>query len=241
MQTERSSGGRDLRSGLAALCSLRPRASPRCLASRNHRSFKLDLGATFRDRFRRHFRSRVSHAPQNPPCASACRQASLVAPFLDSLPTHPTRDTTRRDRGSLRHRELVGSVFVAYPAPIAGSKPPTPPVNPTPRLRGCPADSIAAIVPADSSSRSAPAFDPPNRSSDPADTPSERPGVDAVTIVFRDGRPRQQIRNYILTRKTLFIGDDNQPAIPVEQLDLIATIKANEEAGVTFQLPPSIQ
>jgi hypothetical protein len=65
--------------------------------------------------------------------------------------------------------------------------------------------------------------------------------VDAVTIVFRDGRPRQQIRNYILTRKTLFIGDDDQPSIPVEQLDLTATIKANEEAGVIFQVPPAIQ
>ena len=130
--------------------------------------------------------------------------------------------------------------YVAYPAPLAGNQPSTVAANPHPLASRTTRDAIGSIFPADSSSRTAPAFESAPVS-DPAESPAEAPGVDAVTIVFRDGRPRQQIRNYILTRKTLFIGDDDQPSIPVEQLDLTATIKANEEAGVIFQVPPAIQ
>jgi len=130
--------------------------------------------------------------------------------------------------------------YVAYPAPLAGNQPSTVAANPHPLAARTTRDAIGSILPADSSSRTAPAFESAPVSG-PAESPAETPGVDAVTIVFRDGRPRQQIRNYILTRKTLFIGDDDQPSIPVEQLDLTATIKANEEAGVIFQVPPAIQ
>jgi hypothetical protein len=60
---------------------------------------------------------------------------------------------------------------------------------------------------------------------------------DAVTLVYKDGRPAEQIRNYILTPTTLYVQDQLHRAIPVEQLDLVATARANQEAGVTFQLP----
>lgn len=60
---------------------------------------------------------------------------------------------------------------------------------------------------------------------------------EAVTIIFKDGRPAEQIHNYILTRSTLIVGDRQHREIPTDQLDLIATAKANQDAGVDFRLP----
>lgn len=60
---------------------------------------------------------------------------------------------------------------------------------------------------------------------------------DAVTLVFKDGRPVEKIHNYALTRTTLYVTDARPREIPVAALDLAATQKANREAGVRFQLP----
>jgi hypothetical protein len=60
---------------------------------------------------------------------------------------------------------------------------------------------------------------------------------DAVTLVFKDGRPPEQIHNYILTRTTLYVRDERRHDIPLDQLDLAATQKVNLDAGVDFQLP----
>jgi hypothetical protein len=58
-----------------------------------------------------------------------------------------------------------------------------------------------------------------------------------VTLVFKDGRPPEQIHNYMLTATTLSILDQHYRAIPVDQIDLEATAKLNREAGVEFSLP----
>jgi hypothetical protein len=60
---------------------------------------------------------------------------------------------------------------------------------------------------------------------------------DAVTLVFKDGRPPERIHNYALTRTTVYVTDGRRREIPVAALDLAATEKANREAGVSFQLP----
>jgi hypothetical protein len=60
---------------------------------------------------------------------------------------------------------------------------------------------------------------------------------DAVTLIFKDGRPPEQIHNYILTRTTLYVRDQRRHDIPLDQLDLAATQKVNLDAGVDFQLP----
>ena len=60
---------------------------------------------------------------------------------------------------------------------------------------------------------------------------------EAVTLVFKDGRPAEQIHNYVLTRTTLYVGDQHHRDIPIDQLDLAATAKVNHEAGVDFHLP----
>ena len=59
----------------------------------------------------------------------------------------------------------------------------------------------------------------------------------AVTLVFKDGRPSEQIHNYLLSRNTISIWDQHPRQIPIDQLDLAATEKANREAGVDFHLP----
>ena len=59
----------------------------------------------------------------------------------------------------------------------------------------------------------------------------------AITLVFKDGRAPEQIHNYILSRTTLSVLDEHRREIPVDQLDLDATVKANRAAGVEFQLP----
>ena len=76
----------------------------------------------------------------------------------------------------------------------------------------------------------APAYAPP--------PPSPEPEAEStVTLVFKDGRPVEQIHNYILTRSMLTVWDEYHRDIPVDQLDLVATEKVNHDAGVDFQLP----
>jgi len=75
--------------------------------------------------------------------------------------------------------------------------------------------------------------EPPPR---PVPQPAPAP-EDAVTLVFKDGRPPEQIHNYALTRTTLYVRDQHKRDIPVADLDLVATEKVNRDAGVEFQLP----
>jgi hypothetical protein len=63
---------------------------------------------------------------------------------------------------------------------------------------------------------------------------------EAVTLIFKDGRPAEQIHNYVLTRTTLFVGDANRREIPLDQIDLTATANVNRTAGIDFALPQSL-
>jgi hypothetical protein len=68
--------------------------------------------------------------------------------------------------------------------------------------------------------------------------PASEPSRDAeVTLVFKDGRAPMQIHDYLLTQNTLYVWDRRQLVIPTDQLDAAATAKANQDAGVDFQLP----
>lgn len=79
-----------------------------------------------------------------------------------------------------------------------------------------------------------PAYDPPAHSSVPATQI-------ATTIVFKDGRPAQQIHNYALTQTDLYVTDAQRRDIPLDEIDLAATAKANRAAGIEFQVPQSAQ
>jgi hypothetical protein len=72
---------------------------------------------------------------------------------------------------------------------------------------------------------------------EPPHTPQPLAEEDAVTLIFRDGRPPEQIHNYALTPTTLYVRDQHHRDIPLDQLDLDATQKVNRDAGVDFQLP----
>jgi hypothetical protein len=71
----------------------------------------------------------------------------------------------------------------------------------------------------------------------PPPSPQVPENEDATTIVFKDGRPPEQIHNYALTRTTLFVLDQQRRDIPLDQVDLAATEKANRAAGIRFQIP----
>lgn len=83
-----------------------------------------------------------------------------------------------------------------------------------------------------------PTAEPEQQPAAPAPVPEK---AEAVTLVFKDGRASEQIHNYILSRSTLSVLDGHHRDIPVDQLDLAATVKANRETGVDFRLPTSTQ
>jgi hypothetical protein len=78
-----------------------------------------------------------------------------------------------------------------------------------------------------------------NISSSPYDGAQSLPSASRtpVTLVFKDGRPPEQIQNYLLTSRTLTVLDQHRRDIPVDQIDLDATSKANLQAGVEFSVP----
>jgi hypothetical protein len=79
-----------------------------------------------------------------------------------------------------------------------------------------------------------PPYQPSYDVSRPAAAPADE---EAVTLIFKDGRPPEQIHNYILTPTTLYVGDQYRRAIPTDQLDLVATAGVNQLLGVDFQVP----
>jgi hypothetical protein len=64
-----------------------------------------------------------------------------------------------------------------------------------------------------------------------------KPG-DPTVLVFRDGR-RQEVTNYAIMGNTLYDFDHGRKMIALAELDLPATIKANDDRGVEFTMPPA--
>ena len=60
--------------------------------------------------------------------------------------------------------------------------------------------------------------------------------VEPVVLVFRDGH-QQEVTNYAIMGQTVYVFDHRTQKIAVGDLDLPATIKANDDRGVEFQLP----
>jgi hypothetical protein len=66
---------------------------------------------------------------------------------------------------------------------------------------------------------------------------SNTPQQPATTLVFKDGH-RADIYNYAIAKGTLTVLDNGlRNRIPLSQLDIPATQKANEDRGVTFKVP----
>ncbi len=79
---------------------------------------------------------------------------------------------------------------------------------------------------------------------EPAETP-QAPQVagneSPTTIVFKDGRPSEQIHNYALTPTMLYVLDEQRRDIPLTLVDLAATERVNRSAGIEFQVPQLVQ
>lgn len=60
--------------------------------------------------------------------------------------------------------------------------------------------------------------------------------VEPTLLVFRDGH-RQKVTNYAIMGQTVYVFDERRQRIPIGDLDVPATVKANDDRGVEFQLP----
>lgn len=58
-----------------------------------------------------------------------------------------------------------------------------------------------------------------------------------VTIVFSGDRVAERVYNYVITPTTLYVLDGRRRAISLDQLDLDATRRVNQDAGVDFNVP----
>lgn len=74
--------------------------------------------------------------------------------------------------------------------------------------------------------------------SSPAPRPEERMEASPATVlVFRD-QHRQEVQNYAIVGQTLWsFALQHTQKIPLSDLDLPATSKANDERGVDFRVP----
>jgi hypothetical protein len=62
----------------------------------------------------------------------------------------------------------------------------------------------------------------------------------ATTLIFNDGRPNEQVHNYILSGTTLYdLDGGTQREIPLSEINVPATTAANRSAGVDFAPPTS--
>src|SRR5208283_3605488 len=65
---------------------------------------------------------------------------------------------------------------------------------------------------------------------------SDAKPVDPTVLVFRDGH-QQEVSNYAIMGQTVYVFDHRKQKIALGDLDVPATIKANDDRGVEFQLP----
>ena len=65
----------------------------------------------------------------------------------------------------------------------------------------------------------------------------EPPIMPATVLVFRD-QHQKEIQNYAIVGQTLWnFAPQHTEKIPLSELDLAATTKANDDRGVTFRVP----
>ena len=72
-----------------------------------------------------------------------------------------------------------------------------------------------------------------------APAPEVQPGA-PIVLVFRNGK-QQEVTNYAIMGDTLYVFDQTQTKkkIALAELDIPATVKANDDRGMEFRVPPS--
>jgi hypothetical protein len=78
---------------------------------------------------------------------------------------------------------------------------------------------------------------PPAAAPQPAPAPEVKPGEPTV-LVFRNGK-RQEVTNYAIMGDTLYVFDQGKRKIALADLDIPATVKANDDRGMEFKVPPA--
>jgi hypothetical protein len=81
--------------------------------------------------------------------------------------------------------------------------------------------------------------DPPQQHPDPPPQHAEQQteSTPATVLIFRDERKRE-VQNYAVVGQTLWVFEPQRTEkIPLSQLDIPATAKANDERGVEFRVP----
>ena len=186
-----------------------------------------------------------TYAPRNihpisPSTAAALRRVPTLAD--PARFDHPDGRFDRRD-GRFRNRFYPSFVPWILPwsigwVPDALDYPDGPYPQPAP-VAAYSADPVQAPAPAPARPAETQAVQPSYRQPyvQPAPPPPEPAEMEPVTLVFKDGRPNEQVRNYMITRSHLYIHDQRTRVIPLDEIDVEATQKANEEAGIDFQVP----
>ncbi len=76
---------------------------------------------------------------------------------------------------------------------------------------------------------------PPVVSEPPAPVREAKP-IEPTILVFRDGH-QQEVTNYAIMGQTVYVLDDRTQKIPLANLDVPATVKANDDRGMEFKIP----
>jgi hypothetical protein len=168
--------------------------------------------------------------------------------FGPSFSNHPPLFGGRRVRD--HHRFPVGESTPAYvpyavpypvPYPVADADPGDPgPADDPNYSRGGPSAYDRGPGPRDAAiARPTPHEPAPKATAatDPDDPPVPVASQPATVLIFKDGH-KSEVQNYAIVGGTLFdFSDGRSHKILLADLDLPATLKANDDRGVDFQLP----
>ena len=152
----------------------------------------------------------------------------------------------RGDRNHLhrRNRDFVPPLYYSVPVPYAVDEngPDDAYTNDDSDYQGGPTvfdrrgSGVRSYVPPFGDANSAVSAE---RQSDPPADP--QPAPDPTLLVFKDGH-KLEVGNYAIVGGTLYDMTPGHPRkISIADLDLEATRQQNEDRGVVFQLPPSLQ
>lgn len=82
----------------------------------------------------------------------------------------------------------------------------------------------------------------PESAPNAARPPSAPSFEESLTVIFKNGRAPQTIRNYMMSTKELTDMDPHHfERIPLGEIDIAATAKLNRARGVNFELPTAVR
>jgi hypothetical protein len=182
------------------------------------------------------------------PSAMGCISTSFTNQMY-GLPLN-TPPTNLRSRGGNQRGSAGGyyPVYVPYAMPVVMEEEPAPQPD-TRAIAEDEANEPPALTVFERRSKSSPALVsklPIDESrvyhpapAAPAEAREERQAP-AIVLIYKDGRQRE-VQNYAIMGNYLFdIGMFVAQKIPLAELNLKATLKANDERGVEFALPASV-